>query len=369
MRMVVSTTLYDLLGVQPDAGEAEIRAAFRKKALQLHPDKNKDGQDDGAFKAVNEAYGVLSDPERRAAYDRHGDNGPPPQHAFPMHPMHMNMHMNMRMNMNMNMNMNGHQGQAPGIDRISVEIPLSDAYHGCTRLVAVPSGIQNKKACGACRGSGYREGASSPAGCPSCGSSGRRQGQIGPFSIDMGECDSCQGSGRATPSAGSDDACRACRGSRVVSSANDDNRPIPFVVPPGMRDGHVHRAKGCGSFDPRSGRDRDLDIVARLVLPDDVSVDSGSGKISMAVRISLDELLGGFERIVSPWGRRLRIASGAYFMPSGRTFVFPGMGMPLPLPLPLSNQMQAHGDLEVTFEIAFPSSKPGDDDVTAKYLP
>ena len=348
LRMVASMRLYEELGVPSSATDAEIRSAFRRRALQVHPDKS---GDEAAFKRLNDAYGVLSDPERRSAYDRHGDNPHP-------HQQHQHQHQQQQQQQhgfgfqaffnggvfpgNPHHHHQQQKQQQPEIDSATITVSLSEAYHGCTRSVSM---TPMPRACSACEGTGYRPScppARRAAQCNSCGGRGEVNHHLGPFVVGVSGCGDCRGSGKAPPPPGLD--CETCRGERSVV-----RQPPAFnmVVPPGGR--HSHDVPCGGSFDPKAGKDRDLKVETRLseTLPDGIaSVDFASGLVCMTVRVPLPDLLSGFERTLSPWGRPLRVRSSGYFRPTGRTLSVPNLGLP------------PNGELRVSFEVDFPDAMP-----------
>ena len=164
---------YEVLGVSPTATEAEMKSAFRKLAMQCHPDRNPGDKDaEIKFKEINEAYQVLTDGQKRAAYDRFGHaafaNGGAGQHGFDanftdfMSDIFENFFGETR-------GRRGPGGRERGADmRYNLEITLEEAYNGRAETITIPSSLT----CEVCSGSGAKAG-SKPRACPTCGGAGR----------------------------------------------------------------------------------------------------------------------------------------------------------------------------------------------------
>lgn len=176
---------YDVLGVAKTAGEADLKSAFRKLAMQHHPDRNAgDAEAETKFKEINEAYQVLSDPQKRSAYDRYGhgafeqgggggaggftgDFGASMSDIFE--------------DLFGDLSGRGRQRQSNGRERgadirYSLEISLDDAFEGKTVSVTIPTSIS----CEPCGGTGAKAG-SKPKACPTCGGHGRVRANQGFF--------------------------------------------------------------------------------------------------------------------------------------------------------------------------------------------
>jgi DnaJ-class molecular chaperone len=359
--MVASSRLYDVIGVVPDASDDDIRKAFKRKALLLHPDKQHGEGSDEQFKELNEAYSVLSDPERRAAYDRDGD-GPPPSHHHQQQQHHPHFPggfpggggVPFPGGAGFPFGFSPHQQHFPQqnqqeqqqVDRVTVPISLEDAFCGGSKNIM----LTEPRSCAACRGTGAKDPDADVHQCPACGGQGVTVGRLGPFVVHTGECGACRGRGVSPPQPGRE--CGACDGKGATPQAV----PFTFQVPKGMRDGHTTAFAGGGGFDAKRRRHSDLELRASLQLPPRLpsqsfvvtAVDGVSGRISATLRVSLADVLGGFEReLGAPWGRRLRARCPGYFCPDVTSpLKFPGLGMP-----PM-------GDLAVTIEVVYPADAP-----------
>lgn len=245
---------YEALGVQRDVDDATLKSAFRRLAMQYHPDRNPG--DNGAevrFKSINEAYEVLKDPQKRAAYDRFG------------HAAFENGGMG---------GANGHYGSSfadifddifgdfmgggakrggreRGSDlRYNLEITLEEAFAGKTVEIEVPSNV----ACEKCSGSGAKPG-TSPQPCRTCGGAGRvRATQGGFFHIER-TCMSCQGRGSVVT-----EPCQDCNGAgRTLKT-----RTLSVNIPAGIEDGTRIRLASEGEAGVRGGPTGDLYIFLSL---------------------------------------------------------------------------------------------------------
>ncbi|HEY9217126.1 MAG TPA: DnaJ domain-containing protein, partial [Phenylobacterium sp.] len=186
---------YEILGVQRGCDEAALKASFRKLAMEHHPDRNGGCEDASSrFKEINEAYSVLSDPQKRAAYDRFGHaglNGHGGGGQAGMHDVHDIFN---EVFGDVFGDMFGGRARRPGGPargqdlRYDLEITLEQAYAGAEVEITVPSAIT----CESCSGSGAKPG-TSPTPCGSCGGHGRVRATQGFFSIERA-CPRCGGS-------------------------------------------------------------------------------------------------------------------------------------------------------------------------------
>lgn len=248
---------YDTLGVSRTATEAELKSAFRKLAMQFHPDKNPgDSAAEQKFKDINEAYQCLSDGQKRAAYDRFG-------HAAFENGGGMGGGMGDGFGSSMadifddlfgDMMGGGRRGRSNGRERGSdlrynLEITLEDAFKGKTATIKVPSLMS----CEACTGTGAKAG-SKPKACGTCGGAGRVRAQQGFFAIER-TCPTCQGRGEMI-----DNPCDSCRGAGRITK----ERSLSVNIPPGVEDGTRIRLAGEGEAGLRGGPAGDLYIFLSM---------------------------------------------------------------------------------------------------------
>ncbi len=247
---------YELLGVQRGASPDDIKKAYRKLAMQHHPDKNPgDKAAEHRFKELSEAYDILKDDQKRAAYDRfghaafEGGNGRagPGDFGFGGAGGFADIFDEMFGEF-----VGGQRGQAQGRGsdlRYNLEISLEDAFKGKQTSVRVPTLAQ----CDTCHGSGAEAG-SKPVTCPTCKGHGRVRAQQGFFTIER-TCPSCQGAGRVI-----EKPCRNCAGQGRVRK----EKTLSVNIPPGVEDGTRIRLAGEGEVGMRGAAAGDLYIFLSL---------------------------------------------------------------------------------------------------------
>ncbi len=243
---------YELLGVQRDAGPEDLKKAYRKLAMQFHPDRNPgDAAAEQKFKSISEAYEVLKDEQKRAAYDRFGhaafesgggrqgpgDFGFAAGFADIFDEMFGNLSGQRR----------GERGaNTRGNDlRYNLEISLDDAFKGRQTTIRATT----LAPCEACSASGSAPG-SRPVNCPTCHGAGRVRAQQGLFTIER-TCPSCHGAGRVT-----ENPCRSCGGQGRVRK----EKSLNVTIPAGVEDGNRIRLAGEGEAGLRGGAAGDLYI-------------------------------------------------------------------------------------------------------------
>ena len=227
---------YEILGVGREADDAGLKSAFRKLAMEHHPDRNGGCEDSSArFKEINEAYSVLSDRQKRAAYDRFGHagvNGGQGAGFADVHDVFNEVFGDVFGEMFGRGGQRRQQGPARGADlRYDLEISLEQAYAGAEVEIAVPAALT----CDACEGSGCAPG-SSPTTCVGCNGAGRVRANQGFFSIER-TCPRCGGAGRLVL-----DPCKGCRGAGQVRR----ERTLQVRIPAGVDDAARIRLAGEG---------------------------------------------------------------------------------------------------------------------------
>ena len=237
---------YDVLGVPRDADTARIKRAYRDLALKHHPDQNpNDPAAEAAFKAVSEAYTVLSDSEKRERYDRRGfagvEGGPIPdigaftdlfEGAFG--------------------DLFGRRKERrQGRDlRYTLELDLEEAALGAKKTITFPT----RERCDECAGTGARGGERGRRACPSCHGKGEIKAQQGFFGVTK-RCPTCGGSGYTIL-----DACPKCRGDGSVEL----QRSFEVTIPAGMFDGSVRRVAGEGEPGKNGAPAGDLHVIVKV---------------------------------------------------------------------------------------------------------
>jgi molecular chaperone DnaJ len=330
---------YEVLGVSRTCGEGELKAAFRKLAMEHHPDRNGGCEDASArFKEINEAYTVLTDPQKRAAYDRFGHAGlNGGGGGFDAHDIFNEVFGQAFGDMFGGRRQNG---PARGQDlRYDLEISLEQAYAGAEVAVDIPAAM----VCEACEGSGCMPG-SSPTTCGTCGGAGRVRSAQGFFAIER-TCPRCGGSGRLVL-----DPCQDCHGVGQVRK----KRTLSVRIPAGVDDGARIRLAGEGDTGARGGPRGDLYIFIS-VKPHELFERDGldllcSVPVPMATaalggEIEAPCLLGG-ENCDGNCKLKVKVPEGSQ---TGRTIRLKGRGMP-------SLRVRQRGDLVVELFVETPTA-------------
>ena len=337
---------YEILGVERGCEPDGLKAAFRKQAMEHHPDRNGGCEEaSGRFKEINEAYSILSDPQKRAVYDRFGHaglngggGGGPQSHDAQdifnevFGDVFGDMFGGRR---------GGQQrsGPARGQDlRYDLEISLEQAYASAEVEIIVPAAMT----CETCDGSGAKPG-TSPATCTTCGGQGRVRATQGFFSIERA-CPRCGGSGQMVL-----DPCADCRGQGQVRR----ERTLSVRIPAGVDDGARIRLAGEGDAGARGGPRGDLYIFCS-VTPHELFERDGldllcTVPVPMAVAalggdIEAPCLLGG-DSCDGNSKMSVKVPEGAQ---TGRTVRLKGRGMP-------SLRSRERGDLVVELFIETPA--------------
>ena len=242
---------YDILGVERGAGADELKKAYRTLAMQYHPDRNPgDKAAEQRFKEVSEAYEVLKDKEKRAAYDRFGhaafDGGPgargPGGFDFSFASGFADIFDEMFGDFG---GRRGPRGSRGADLRYDMEVTLEEAFTGKAAQIRVPTAV----ACDSCGGSGAEAG-SAPVTCRSCQGNGRVRAQQGFFTIER-TCPTCQGAGRVI-----ERPCGSCDG----AGRTQKDKTLQVSIPPGVEDGTRIRLAGEGEAGMRGAPAGDLYI-------------------------------------------------------------------------------------------------------------
>ena len=332
--------LYETLGVGSTADDAMLKAAFRKKAMEFHPDRNPGNKEAEAnFKDINHAYEILKDPQKRAAYDRYGhaafQNGGMGQgandgFASSMSDIFEDLFGNM---MGGGRQRGGGGGRERGSDlRYNLEITLEEAFHGKTASIKVPTAIT----CEACTGSGAKPG-SKPKVCATCAGQGRVRAQQGFFAIER-TCHVCQGRGQTI-----DDPCTTCKGNGRVTR----ERQLSVNIPTGVEDGTRIRLSGEGEGGLRGGPAGDLYIFL-AVKPHPFFQRDGADLYCRVPVSMVQASLGGEFSLRGLDGAevRVKIPEGTQ---SGRQFRLKAKGMPV-------LRSRKMGDLHVQVDVETPQN-------------
>jgi len=307
---------YDILGVARTASEADLKSAFRKAAMSCHPDRHPgDKQAEARFKEVNEAYQHLSDPQKRAAYDKFGHaafeqgGGMGDGFGASMSDIFDDLFgdiMGRRGGRNPS-------GKERGADlRYNLELTLEEAFRGKNASIKLPASVT----CEGCSGVGAKPG-SKPSVCRTCAGQGRVRAQQGFFAIER-TCPNCHGRGQII-----DNPCEHCAGSgRVVRE-----RALAVNVPAGVEDGTRIRLSSEGEGGLRGGGPGDLYIF--LAIKPHPFFQRDGADLYCRVPISMVQAALGGEfsvRTLDGGDAKVRIPEGTQ---SGRQLKLRGKGMPV----------------------------------------
>jgi molecular chaperone DnaJ len=310
---------YDILGVSKSADVDELKRAYRKLAMQFHPDRNPgDKSAEQKFKDINEAYDVLKDDQKRAAYDRFGhaafENGSRGPGDFGFAGGFSGGFADIFEEMFGAMGGGGRRTQAGpsrGSDlRYNLEVTLEDAYRGKQTTIRVATFAH----CDSCKGSGAEPG-TSPAACRTCHGHGRVRAQQGFFTIER-PCPTCQGSGQVI-----EKPCRPCGGQGRVRR----EKTLSVNIPPGVEDGTRIRLAGEGEIGMRAAPPGDLYIF--VAIAQHAIFQRDGANIFCRVPIPFTTAaLGGAIEVPTVEGSRTRVTvpSGTQ---SGHQFRLRGKGM------------------------------------------
>ena len=316
---------YDVLGASKGASADELKKAYRKKAKELHPDRNADNPNaESQFKEVNEAYDVLKDPDKKAAYDRyghaafenggggHGGGGFRGQGDFgsAFSDVFDDLFGDF---------MGGGRGGGGGRTRAqrgndlryNLGITLEEAYNGLQKTLNVPTSI----ACDGCKGTGA-EGGSEPVTCPTCAGMGKVRAQQGFFTVER-TCPTCNGMGQTIKN-----PCKKCHGAGRVET----EKSLSVNIPAGVETGTRIRLAGEGEAGMRGGPSGDLYIFIQVA--DHEIFERDGTTLFCRVPVSMvDAALGGDVEVPTLDGGRARvkIPEGSQ---SGRQMRLRGKGMP-----------------------------------------
>ena len=313
---------YDLLGVSKSADEKEIKSAFRKLAMQYHPDRNPgDDAAEHKFKEINEAYEVLKDADKRAAYDRFGHAafdqsggfGPGGGFGNDFSSSMSDIFDDLFGEFMGGRRGGGRGGRQRGADlRYNMEITLEEAFHGKTAQIRVPTSVT----CETCSGAGAKAG-TKPVTCRTCGGAGKIRASQGFFTIER-TCPTCQGRGETI-----EDPCEKCGGSGRVTQ----ERTLSVNIPAGVEDGTRIRLSGEGEAGVRGGPAGDLYIFLSLK-PHEFFQRDGAD-IFCRVPLSMTQAsLGGQFEVPTLDGekQRVKVPEGTQ---TGKQFRLKGKGMPV----------------------------------------
>lgn len=347
--------LYDILNVPKTATPEEIKKAFKKLAIEHHPDKTQgDKQKEEQFKKINEAYSVLSDQQKRDHYDRFGtidpsQGGPPPDldemlrgmfgagfpggFSFPGGGMGPGMGASMGGGPGggfsfvfMNGDQQAHEedhgnpfgdifsqffggGGGPGgsgrhqtAERIDVPVSIADIYHGTNKKVE----FEVIDMCSKCQGTG----ASDPShiiNCMMCKGEGKVARQVNPFMMTMVNCDSCGGKGSIIKN---NKVCTHCKGEKTQYT----KKTFELSIPKGIPHNHEVRMAGKGAWNPKTKQNSHM--IFKFVYDIQPPYSLHGLDVHYNIDLTIDELMCGFEKEITMYNEKMKLISKSYFNPS-----------------------------------------------------
>ncbi|KAF1797141.1 hypothetical protein V8B55DRAFT_1485929 [Mucor lusitanicus] len=344
--MAVETRYYEILEVETDASDHEIKRAYRKLAMKYHPDKNPDEGE--RFKEISHAYEILSDPESRASYDRFGEDGPgggAGGYGMSADDLFANL-------------FGGGGGGGMGFDfggdfhghgmprrprkgesmRYPLSVTLEDLYLGKKTKLALEKNV----ICSNCEGRGGKTGATRKCGaCKGKGYSvAMRQvgmGMIQQMQVPCGECDH---TGEVAK-----EKCKKCKGKKVTV----EKKYLEVFIEKGMEDGQKIAMKGEGDQEPGV---EPGDVILVLNQKEHATFTREGNDLLVEVTISLTEALCGFDKVIVTHldGRGIQVKQ-----PAGQ-IIKPGMVKRIPNEgMPTYKRPDNRGDLYIKFDVEFPA--------------
>lgn len=321
---------YDTLGVSRTATPEEIKKAFRRKAKELHPDRNKDDpQAEARFKEVNAAHDVLKDEQKRAAYDQFGEaafdgsmGGRQPGRGGSGHANDFGSSafsdifedlFGGNMGGGSRQRGGGANAATRGSDlRYDLSVTLEEAYTGKSMKINVPTAVT----CTVCSGTGA-EGGAKPQNCPTCAGMGKVRAQQGFFTIER-VCPTCHGRGQIIKN-----PCKSCAG----AGRTQKERTLSVQIPAGVEDGTRIRLSGEGEAGTRGGPSGDLYLFIRLDEHSIFKRQNADIYCRIPVPMTTAALGGAIEAPTLDGGRtRVTVPEGSQ---AGRQLRLKGKGMPV----------------------------------------
>jgi len=325
---------YEILGVSRDADATELKRAYRKLALELHPDRNPDKEAEASFKEASEAYQVLSDPEKRGLYDRFGHDGPRGggfgggfSNMGDIFSAFGDIFGDMFGGLG-----GGSRGPARGADlETRVELTLAEVAKGAAKELK----IRRRVACSDCSGSGAAPGTSRER-CQQCGGRGQVMHQQG-FLMIQSTCPICRGEGTIVRK-----PCPTCRGSGLTIA----EEKLQVSIPAGVEDGSTLRLTGRGEAAPGGGQPGNLYVT--LQIANDPHFERDGADLHTQIVLSFPQAALGATLKAPSLDGEIEVAVPAGTQP-GDTISLRGKGLP-------RLQGRGVGDLVVHLRLVVPKS-------------
>ncbi|WWC89526.1 uncharacterized protein L201_004450 [Kwoniella dendrophila CBS 6074] len=360
VKLVYDTTYYDLLEVSVDASDAEIKKAYKKKAMQHHPNPD-NPQAHETFQKIGQAYETLSNPNDRASYDSHGPDGPPRGGGMGGGGMDMDDLFEQMfgggfggIGGGFEFEMGGGGGGGGGPSRrkptkgkdtiIAYDISLEDVYKGKKVIM----NLERDRICQGCKGSGARSGVQ-PKECGNCEGKGTilTDRHIAPGFLGKvkSPCPSCNGQGKKIREK---EKCKKCKGLKVTK----EKKRIEFMIDPGTEDGERIALRGEGDEEPDIPAGDIIFLIRHLPHPSFKPQPHSPGSLSILISIRLSESLLGFSRIlfIHLDGRGIKIESkkGERIIKPNSIYIIKNEGLPI-------RGTSRKGDIYIKFDVEFPN--------------
>jgi len=333
--MATKRDYYEILGLDRNATDEDVKRAFRKLAFQYHPDHNRDDGAEAKFKEVNQAYEVLSDADKRTAYDRFGHSGGEGLFGRGLDDLDFGFGDIFEAFFGGTKTTSRQAPQRGTALQYGITITLEDAAFGSEKEISIP----RTENCSVCQGTGSKPG-SQPSQCPNCNGAGqvrRVQASIFGRFTNISTCPQCHGEGRIIT-----EPCQQCRG----SGREKQKRNIQVKIPAGVGDGSQIRLRGEGDAGTRGGSPGDL-YISISVAEHELFTRNGDNILYELPINFVQAALGGEVEIPTIEGKdKLKLPTGCQ---AGTVFRLKNKGIP-------HLQGRGRGDQMVMVSVVTPES-------------